>query len=558
MEHLLPEDILMADASAYRMAVDAFANQNITEDEFRALRGIHGIHRQRGGAAFMARVKAPGGRLSQSQVEALADIAGLWSRQERLHLTTRQDFQIYGLQLHESGEIMEALAEAGLACLESGGASVRNLCCPPESGLIEGESFDPFPWALGLARALAGREEFRGLPRKFKVAFASEAGNLGQALSCDLGFIARTRKAEDGSQEQGFEIHAGGGLGVLPRLGILVHDFLPAHEILDLAEAVLRHFNARGNRKDRVHSRMKFLVEEEGPELFRQRVAALRRGRVLAPARWDPQLPSLAAPHSAAAPPAPWLEQNVFFQKQEGYAAVKLRLPQGDVHPSSLGGLAKVMRRFRLPELRLGLDQNLCLPWVPAARLGALHLELAELGLEQRGAGSAWDVVSCAGPDTCNRGLVNSRALARDIEEALAAHGEPLGGGRIHVSGCGNGCGHHLLAAFGLQGTVKKVEGRPSPHYRLSLAGQARGFGRYVMDLPARQVAPAMKRLMQAYQAGGTAAPVQTLRQWSEALPADRAKEMLADLGVLPGESGFRDAGSDVAFNPGGFGASEC
>ena len=47
-----------------------------------------------------------------------------------------------------------------------------------------------------------------------------------------------------GGPERGFRVTVGGGTSILPHSGGVLFEFLPAGEILDVAEAVLRVFHA--------------------------------------------------------------------------------------------------------------------------------------------------------------------------------------------------------------------------------------------------------------------------------------------------------------------------
>ncbi len=61
----------------------------------------------------------------------------------------------------------------------------------------------------------------------------------------------------------------------------------------------------------------------------------------------------------------------------------------------------------------------------------------------------------------------------------------------IKISGCPNGCGQHHIAGLGFQGSLRKVGGRPAPHYFVMVGGGiADGcttFGRHAATVPARR-----------------------------------------------------------------------
>src|SRR5437588_290093 len=82
----------------------------------------------------------------------------------------------------------------------------------------------------------------------------------GAALT-DIGLLARV---QDG--KAGFRVTIGGGLSTLRRAGILAHDFAPAEDVLEIADAVLRVFHRTVNRHNKHKARLKFVVDQLGPE----------------------------------------------------------------------------------------------------------------------------------------------------------------------------------------------------------------------------------------------------------------------------------------------------
>jgi sulfite reductase beta subunit-like hemoprotein len=93
--------------------------------------------------------------------------------------------------------------------------------------------------------------------------------------------------------------------------------------------------------------------------------------------------------------------------------------------------------------------------------------------------------------------------MASELISALAGREDKL---NIKISGCPNGCGQHYVAGIGLQGSVRKVNGRAVPQYHLYLGGgfgsETASFGRLAAKIPARKVVEAVQRLAD-YQAAG-------------------------------------------------------
>src|SRR3970282_482171 len=63
-------------------------------------------------------------------------------------------------------------------------------------------------------------------------------------------------------------VSLGGGLGSIPHQAKLFSEFVPAEEMLPLAQAVARVFARLGEKKNRAKARMKFLVAKLGMDEF--------------------------------------------------------------------------------------------------------------------------------------------------------------------------------------------------------------------------------------------------------------------------------------------------
>src|SRR3954470_21987538 len=252
------------DLDAFISMLARFERGEIAADTWKQFRLVNGVYSQRQeGDAMMVRVKIPQGVLTAPQLRALADVAERFST-GRGHLTTRQNVQFHFVHLAESDDALRVLADAGLTTREACGNSVRNITACPYAGASALEPFDTTPYAEAVTRHLLRGPLSASLPRKFKIAFGGCCGFdcVGASFN-DVGFLARIR---DG--KPGFRVTIGGGLSTLRRTGILAHEFAPAGEALEIAEAVVRLFDRTGNRKQRHRARLKFVVENLGPDEF--------------------------------------------------------------------------------------------------------------------------------------------------------------------------------------------------------------------------------------------------------------------------------------------------
>jgi sulfite reductase beta subunit-like hemoprotein len=63
---------------------------------------------------------------------------------------------------------------------------------------------------------------------------------------------------------RGFRVTVGGGTATLPKSGDELYEFLPAGQMLEVAEAILRVYHRLGDYQHKQKNRMKFLVRALG------------------------------------------------------------------------------------------------------------------------------------------------------------------------------------------------------------------------------------------------------------------------------------------------------
>ena len=100
----------------------------LTEDEFRPLRLRNGLYLQL--HAYMLRIAIPYGVLSPKQLRQLAMIGRKWDRGYG-HFTTRQNLQFNWVKLVDIPEVLAALAEVEMHCIQTSGNCVRNVTADP-------------------------------------------------------------------------------------------------------------------------------------------------------------------------------------------------------------------------------------------------------------------------------------------------------------------------------------------------------------------------------------------------------------------------------------------
>ena len=425
--------------------------------------------------AMMIRTKIPGGVLSADAYLAHDRIAGEWGNGS-LRVTTRQDFQLHGVlkgNLHAS---IRAINDTLLTTLGGCGDQVRNImCCPaPLAARLRADVQALLPELVrnvtpttrayteiwldgGLAASIEPEPPADALygptylPRKFKVAVAIEGDNCIDVYANDLGLVAR---AGPNGALAGFDVLVGGGLGrtankpatrphVSQQLG-----FVPADGAVELTRAVVTVHRDFGDRADRRHARLKYLVADRGIEWFRDQVndRISTRLQPSRPLRWD-----IAADHLG------WREQG------DGRYFYGLFIENGRIDDREGHSLRTALRELVTElrcEVRLTAQQNLLL-----TGLRAQDRELVLATLRRAGVPASDELpvsltssMACPAYPTCGLAVAESErvlpSLIREIGLIQSSHGLAEQAISYRMTGCPNGCARPYLGDVGMVGTT--------------------------------------------------------------------------------------------------------
>src|SRR5215213_1040877 len=237
--------------------------QEITPEEWRRFRLLRGTYGQRQDDVQMLRIKVPQGIVTAPQMRALAEVAARYSR-GFCHITTRQNIQYHFVRLADAEQAMRDLASEGLTTREACGNSVRNITGCPYTGTSGSEVFDVTPYAEAMTRYFLRHPLSGVLPRKFKIAFEGCTDEDHALLGMhDLGYRAAIK---DG--KRGFRVVVGGGTSIMVKSAEPVHEFLPASEMFNVAEAIVRVFHQFGDYKHKQANRLKFTIKKLGWDGF--------------------------------------------------------------------------------------------------------------------------------------------------------------------------------------------------------------------------------------------------------------------------------------------------
>ena len=506
-----------------------------------------GIYPQKqGGDAFMMRIKVPGGFLTAPQIREIGVVAdafgegpdGTESRvfgSRYADLTTRQTVQIHWLRIGDIPRIWRRLAAVGLTTLQACGDSSRNVLSCPVSGVDAHEAFDGLPVARAISDYFTGNREYANLPRKFKMSVTGCVEDCAQAEINDIGLWPA--RAEDGGL--GFNLLAGGGLSDGERMASDIDVFVALDQAVEVTRAIAQLYGELGNRENRGQARMRYLVQELGPEGFRAELAARARFE-LVPAGED-LTRRYRGDHVGVHP-----------QKEEGLLYVGCSVPVGRMNGLELVEVARLAETYGDGTVRIGTDQNITLTGVPAARLDALLSEDLMQKYSPYPGPFSRGVVACTGSEFCRYAIVETKERAvkwaRFLDEQLA--GEPVGaipapGGdpgdradagviRMHFSGCSASCAQPQIADIGFRGEVAHVADHLAEAVDIGMGGSlgpGAGFIDWIEHArPVNDVPDALLRVVRRYQSERREG--EPFYSWARRVPNDDLRLTLAAEGT--------------------------
>jgi sulfite reductase (NADPH) hemoprotein beta-component len=471
-------------------ALDRFA-----EDDQQFIK-FHGIYQQddrdlrKTGKKFimMIRGRIPGGVMSPSQWVVFDNLAREYGN-DTLRLTTRQSIQFHGVVLSGLGPLVKRINQALLSTLAACGDVNRNVLAPPtpafsaareavfEDCVRVADALTPSTkayhaiWIDGVQLDLKDpvHREFVDplygktyLPRKFKTAFVIPPHNEVDVLANDLGLIAIV----ENDQLLGYNLAVGGGMGrshgnaeTYPRLADVV-GFLPRERLVEVARAVLTVHRDFGDRTDRKHARLKYVIEEKGADWARDEIS--RRAGF-----------QLEAPR-----PFTFTTQGDVFgwrSQLDGRWFLGLWVETGRIKDTETVRLKTALRRIAdqfAIEFRITANQNLILANITDADRPAIQALLAEHGVptENQATAIAAAAMACPAMPTCGLALAESERFLPGFLQRIEAICSDVGiNGQeiiIRMTGCPNGCARPYNAEIGFVG---KAPGR----YQIWLGGDA-------------------------------------------------------------------------------------
>ena len=435
---------------------------------------------------FMMRVKIPSGILSADGLRAIGEISEIYGRDQG-ELTTRQNFQLHYITLDKFPEILARLKSVGLTTMGGCGDVVRNITGCPVAGVDHDELFDVTPLIAEAAGFFYGNREYSDLPRKHKITIAA---CRYQCNAPEINCVALIGMVRDG--REGFAVRVGGGQSSTPRLARHLGVFITREQAMPVMRAIIDVWKGTTEyRISRVKARLKFMIDDYGPEEFRKLVEA-RLGYALENLAETP-MPDAESDH-----------MGISAQKQDGrhYAGFPVYL--GLMSGKQMRAIADLVGTFG-GDIRLTRRQNFIVTNIPTARLDEVIAKVGEIGFPINANGLYASSIGCIGDPHCNYAVTPTKTkLATIIERLVSEFGEQVGGLKLNLDGCPHACAQHWTGDIGLQGTTGRgPNGEPLEAFDIILRG---GLGKdaaigkpLLRRVPSAMVEDQVTRLFGAY-----------------------------------------------------------
>ncbi|MDZ8027930.1 MAG: sulfite reductase, ferredoxin dependent [Nostoc sp. DedQUE11] len=450
---------------------------------------------------FMLRTKNPGGLVPPQLYLALDKLADEYGN-HTLRATTRQGFQLHGILKKNLKTAIATIVNNLGSTLGACGDINRNVMAPPapfknrpdyqyaweyaqniadllspQTGAyyeiwLDGEK------AISGARAASRREEnpevtaarsrngngtiihdneepIYGtyyMPRKFKACVTVPGDNSVDLYSQDLTLVVFTNKK---GELEGFNIFAGGGLGrthnkeeTFARLADPIC-YVAKEDVYDIVKAIVATQRDYGDRTDRRHARLKYLINDWGVDKFRAQVEEYF-GKSLAPFKSLPE----------------WKYHDFLGWNEQGDGKLFLGISIDNGRIKDEGSfqlktaLREIVEQFNL-HIRLTPNHNVIFYDIEPDNKETIQEILNRYGVvSDPGKIEPLERYSMACPalPTCGLAITESERAIPGILERIRALLNKLGLQKEHfvvrMTGCPNGCARPYMAELGFVGSA--------------------------------------------------------------------------------------------------------
>lgn len=292
------------------------------------------------------------------------------------------------------------------------------------------------------------------MPRKFKCSVTVPGDNSIDLYSQDLSLVVIVNSA---GELEGFDVFAGGGLGrthnkeeTFARVADEIC-YVAKDDVYDLVKAVVATQRDYGDRTDRRHARLKYLINDWGVEKFKAKVEEY-----------------FGKPLAAFKPLPEWKYYDFlgWHEQGDGKLFVGISIENGRV--KNEGGfqlktaLREIVQKYNLPML-VTPHQNVLIYEISAEHKQEIQGILDRCGIKSE---TAIDPLvrysmACPAMPTCGLAITESERVIPGILDRIRAVLEKLGMPQEHfvvrMTGCPNGCARPYMAELGFVGSAPEA-----------------------------------------------------------------------------------------------------
>ncbi len=442
---------------------------------------------------MMLRTRSPGGFIPAQLYLTLDKLSEEYGN-HTLRTTTRQGFQIHGVLKKNLKATIAAIVRNMGSTLGACGDLNRNVMAPPapyknkpeyqyaweyadkiadlltpQTGAyyeiwLDGEKVISAEEAAevkaarqknGTGTIFHDREEplygTHYMPRKFKCCVTVPGDNSIDVYTHDVSLVVILNEQ---AELEGFNVLAGGGMGqthnkeeTFARMSNPI-GFVAKEDLYDLMKAIVATQRDYGDRFNRRHARMKYLLHDWGVEKFKAKLEEFF-GKAIAPYRELPEWKYLDF--------LGWHEQG------DGKLFFGLSVENGRVKDTDNWKLKTALRdiieKFEIP-MRLTANHDIILYEIAPENKEEIAAMLSQRGIETNP--EALDPITrysmaCPALPTCGLAITESERILPQISDRIRTLLTKLGMDDeyfvIRMTGCPNGCARPYMAELGFVGS---------------------------------------------------------------------------------------------------------
>lgn len=446
---------------------------------------------------FMLRTKNAGGLVPPELYLTLDKLAEEYGNQT-LRVTTRQGFQLHGILKKNLKSAIAAIIKSMGSTLGACGDLNRNVMAPPAPFKNQPEYQYAWEYANNIAELLTpqtgayyeiwldgekaisaeedpevvaarqkngtgtvvhnSEEPLYGtyyMPRKFKCSVTVPGDNSVDLYSQDLSLVVITNEKKE---LLGFNVFAGGGLGrthnkeeTFARLADEIC-YVAKEQVYDLIKAIVATQRDYGDRTDRRHARLKYLINDWGVDKFRSKVEEYF-GKPLEPFK---PLPEFKYKDFLG-----WNEQG------DGKLFLGISVENGRVKDEGSfqlrTALREIVQQFNLP-IRLTPHHNIILYDIEPEKQQVIQDILTRYSVQADPNainGLVRYSMACPAFPTCGLAITESERAMPSVLKRIELLLDKVGLEKQHfvvrMTGCPNGCARPYLAELGFVGSAPEA-----------------------------------------------------------------------------------------------------